>query len=79
MRKCAGRFVIGVFPLVDQFDFQGTEEALHRGIVTAVFLAAHRLYAVGGSLTSMASTKLDGGRNRASAHPCPLLGSGPSI
>jgi hypothetical protein len=34
---------IGVFALVNEFGFQGTEETLHRRIVPAICLAAHRL------------------------------------
>ena len=44
---------IGVLALVDQFGFQGTEGALHRGIVPAVCLAAHRL-GDGGGLQELA-------------------------
>src|ERR1700676_4593268 len=39
---------IGVFALVDELGFQGAEEALHRRVVPAVSLAAHRLGDGGG-------------------------------
>ena len=39
---------IGVVALMHEFGFQGAEEALHRGIVPAICLAAHRLRDGGG-------------------------------
>ena len=38
-----GGIPIEVFALVNEFGFQGAEETLHRRIVPAVSLAAHRL------------------------------------
>src|SRR5215207_9887722 len=39
---------IGVIALVNELSFQGAEEALHRRIVPAISLAAHRLSDGGG-------------------------------
>jgi len=39
---------IGAFALVNEFGFQGAEETLHRRIVPATCLAAHRLDDGGG-------------------------------
>src|SRR5205823_14707193 len=44
---------IGVFALVDKFGFQGAEEALHRRVIPAVCLAAHR-WGDGGGLQDLA-------------------------
>ena len=43
-----GGIPIGVFALVNEFGFQGAEETLHRRIVPAIRLAAHRLGDGGG-------------------------------
>src|SRR5215471_7899625 len=43
-----GGIAIGVFALVNEFGFQSAEETLHRRIVPAVCLAAHRLDDRGG-------------------------------
>jgi hypothetical protein len=39
---------IGVLAVVNELGFQSTKEALHRGIVPAISLAAHRLDDCGG-------------------------------
>ena len=44
---------VGVFALMDEFGFQGAEDALHRRIVPAVWLAAHR-WGDGGGLQDLA-------------------------
>jgi len=44
---------IGIFALVDKFGFQGAEEALHRRVIPAVCLAAHR-WGDGGGLQDLA-------------------------
>ena len=62
-----GGIAIGVFMLVDEFGFQGAEEALQRRIVPAISLAAHRLddggglqdaAVVAGSVLTAASARL---------------------
>ena len=43
-----GGISIGVFALMDELGFQRAKEALHRGVVPAVSLTAHRLGDTGG-------------------------------
>src|SRR6478735_8255099 len=64
---------VGVFALMDGFGFQGAEDALHRCIVPAVWLAAHRwsddgglqdLAIIAGSVLTAAIRVMDQARPR---------------
>src|SRR5881392_241430 len=70
---------IGVFALVDKFGFQGAEEALHRRVIPAVCLAAHRwgdggglqdLAVIAGGVLTAAIRMMDQARPRAASLEC---------
>src|SRR5205823_14855657 len=70
---------IGIFALVDKFGFQGAEEALHRRVIPAVCLAAHRwgdggglqdLAVITGGVLTAAIRMMDQARLRAASLEC---------
>ena len=72
---------VGVFALMDEFGFQGAEDALDRRVVPAVWLAAHRwgddgglqdLVIIAGSILTAAIRVMDQARPRTA----PLDGHG---